>query len=45
MVDLVQKHKKQFVVETHSDYIIDRVRQEVAAGRIDKDKVSISMVW
>jgi AAA domain, putative AbiEii toxin, Type IV TA system/Protein of unknown function (DUF3696) len=41
MVDLVQKHKKQFVVETHSDYIVDRVRQEVAAGRIDKDKVSI----
>jgi predicted ATPase len=41
MVDLVQKHKKQFVLETHSDYILDRVRQEVAAGHIDKDKVSI----
>lgn len=41
MVDLVQKHKKQFVVETHSDYIVDRVRREVAEGRIDKDKVSI----
>jgi hypothetical protein len=41
MVDLVHKHKKQFVVETHSDYIVDRVRREVAEGRIDKDQVSI----
>lgn len=32
---------KCFVVETHSDYIIDRVRQEVARGVIPASSVSI----
>lgn len=40
-VDLHANNKKQFVVETHSDYIIDRVRQEVARGRVDSDDVQI----
>lgn len=40
-VDLVQQNKNQFVVETHSDYIIDRVRQEVAKGKIPAEDVSI----
>ena len=30
-----------FVIETHSDYIIDRVRQEVANKKIKKDDVGI----
>lgn len=29
------------IVETHSDYIIDRIRQEVAAGRISADRVMV----
>lgn len=40
-VDLVQQNKNQFVVETHSDYILDRVRQEVAKGKIPAEDVSI----
>ena len=40
-VDLVANDKKEFVVETHSDYIIDRVRMEVAQGKIDSKDVSI----
>jgi hypothetical protein len=32
---------KGFVVETHSDYIIDRIRQEVAAGTVACDSVGI----
>jgi len=40
-VDLHVENKKQFVVETHSDYIIDRVRQEVARGRVRADEVQI----
>lgn len=30
-----------YVLETHSDYIIDRVRTEVAAGRLDSSSVTI----
>jgi len=40
-VELHAENKKQFVVETHSDYIIDRVRQEVARGRVEADDVQI----
>lgn len=40
-VDMVADGGKQFVVETHSDYIVDRIRQEVAAGKIKSDSVSI----
>ena len=29
------------LVETDSDYLLDRVRQEVAAGRLERDKVII----
>lgn len=31
-VSLVTSGQKQFVIETHSDYIVDRIRQEVAKG-------------
>jgi hypothetical protein len=30
-----------FVIETHSDYLLDRVRQEVASGVISADRVAI----
>lgn len=33
--------KGQFIIETHSDYIIDRVRIEVRDGLIKSDDVSI----
>lgn len=32
---------RRFVVETHSDYLLDRVRQEVANGTITADRVAI----
>ena len=41
MVDLQVDAGKNFVVETHSDYIVDRIRQEVAKGAIAADKVGI----
>lgn len=40
-VDLLVSSDKQFVVETHSDYILDRVRQEVARGKVAAGDVSI----
>jgi len=39
-VDLVSSKKKQFVIETHSDYLIDRVRQEIASKRLIPEMVS-----
>ena len=41
LADMVRDGKRQFVVETHSDYIIDRIRQEVAAGRLPAESVAI----
>lgn len=38
---LASKSKKSFVIETHSDYLLDRVRQEVARGAIRSKDVSI----
>ena len=38
---LVAQEQRQFVIETHSDYLIDRVRQEVATGTLAHDAVSI----
>jgi hypothetical protein len=38
---LVAHEKMEFVVETHSDYLVDRVRQEVARGNIAPSKVLI----
>ena len=38
---LVAAEGKQLVVETHSDYLIDRVRQEVAKGTLSPDLVSV----
>jgi predicted ATPase len=32
---------RAFVVETHSDYLLDRVRQEVANGVIAPDRVAV----
>lgn len=36
-VDLVVHHDKRFVLETHSDYIIDRLRIEIANGKLPSD--------
>jgi energy-coupling factor transporter ATP-binding protein EcfA2 len=38
---LISKSNKQFVIETHSDFIVDRIRQEVASGAIDFNSVGI----
>jgi energy-coupling factor transporter ATP-binding protein EcfA2 len=40
-VQQVTQAQRRFVIETHSDFIIDRIRQEVAAGNIAKEMVRI----
>lgn len=39
--ELVMNGERQFVIETHSDFIIDRIRQEVANGRLRPSAVGI----
>lgn len=36
-VDMLAHSGKRFVVETHSDYIVDRVRMEIADGKLSMD--------
>jgi putative AbiEii toxin of type IV toxin-antitoxin system len=40
-VNLVADGSRRLFVETHSDFILDRVRQEVAKGSISQDRVAI----
>ncbi len=40
-VNAVSVQKKHFVIETHSDYLIDRVRLEVANGKLKPENVQI----
>jgi predicted ATPase len=37
-----QRSNNYFVIETHSDYIIDRIRMEIASGVLDKNCVTIA---
>ncbi|MBM4093736.1 MAG: hypothetical protein FJ276_30665 [Planctomycetes bacterium] len=39
--DMARRGDRTFVVETHSDHLVDRVRYEVAQGRISRDRVMI----
>jgi energy-coupling factor transporter ATP-binding protein EcfA2 len=39
--NLVSRNRKRMVIETHSDYIIDRIRQEVASGLLKPTQVAI----
>ncbi len=41
MVARKNRRKPAFVIETHSDYLVDRVRIEVANGKISPDNVTI----
>lgn len=39
--DAVSSQRKKFIIETHSDYLIDRIRYEVASGKLKPDDVRI----
>jgi predicted ATPase len=38
---LIEADERLVIMETHSDYLVDRVRQEVASGKLDRNKVQI----
>lgn len=39
--EMVATSKKQFVIETHSDHLVDRIRISVADGLIKADQVQL----
>jgi len=41
MIDMTRERKHRFVVETHSDYMVDRARIEIMNGRIAPGDVSL----
>ncbi len=41
LVDVIKREKKNFIIETHSDYMIDRARIDVMKGKIAPEDVSI----
>ena len=41
LIEAFKKHGHRFLIETHSDYIVDRVRISVRKRKLDPDKVSI----
>ncbi len=40
-LELVRSSSKKFIIETHSDYLIDRIRREVSDGMVDPELVQI----
>jgi hypothetical protein len=40
-VRLAKEERKQFVIETHSDYLVDRIRIDIAEGLISHLDVSV----
>ncbi len=40
-VDVIKKRQNSFVIETHSDYMIDRARIEIMKGRLNPEDVSL----
>jgi predicted ATPase len=38
-VRLVKELKAEFVIETHSDYLLDRIRREITEGKITASDV------
>ena len=40
-VQLVNSQNRRFVIETHSDFLLDRIRQEIAKGKMPPEMVSV----
>ncbi len=40
-VDVIKNRQNSFVIETHSDYMIDRARIEIMRGRLDPEDLSL----
>ncbi len=43
MIDIVKSDNKKLIVETHSEYILRRIRRRISEGKLDKDDVAICL--
>lgn len=42
-IDIVQNERKKLVVETHSEYLLRRIRRRISEGKIDSKDVAICL--
>lgn len=42
-IDIVTSEKKKMVIETHSEYLLRRIRRRISEGKIDNNDVSICL--
>jgi predicted ATPase len=41
MVNQINEHKKNYIIETHSEYLLNRVRLAIVKGEIPRDEVKV----
>jgi hypothetical protein len=41
MVNQIDEHKKNYIIETHSEYLLNRIRLAIVKGEIPKDDVKV----
>ena len=42
-IDIVQKKQKKLIIETHSEYLLRRIRRRISEGKIEAKDVSICL--
>ena len=42
-IDIVESGDKRLVIETHSEYLLRRIRRRISEGKINKDDVAICL--
>lgn len=42
-IDIVQNDRKKLVIETHSEYLLRRIRRRISEGKIDRNDVAICL--
>ena len=43
LIDIVNSDNKKLIIETHSEYILRRIRRRISEGKIDKNDVAICL--
>lgn len=43
MIDIVKSDNKKLIIETHSEYILRRIRRRISEGKLNKDDVAICL--
>lgn len=43
LIDIVKEDNKKLIIETHSEYILRRIRRRISEGKLNKDDVAICL--